>query len=82
KEVANKAPAANKTLWLRLKSFDNGFMMTGLLALLNEHSGKTEVKAYAVDSGRMLKLRATTDAGSEIMEILSVYLGENNVKLT
>ncbi len=79
--IAQEDPGReDMTLWLRLKSFDNEFMMTGLLGVLREYPGRAKVKAYAADSKRTLRLHADIMLSGELIGLLSDYLGADNVK--
>jgi DNA polymerase III alpha subunit len=69
------------TLWLRLRSFDNDFQMAGLMGLLEEYPGSAAVKAYALDSKRSLRLKTGVSPHREMLQLLSDYLGAENVKL-
>ncbi len=71
----------NATLWLRLRSFDNDFLMSGLINMLAEHPGQTAVKAYALDSKKSMRLRTGITPHQEMLRMLRDYLGEENVKL-
>ncbi len=68
------------TLWLRLKSFDNEFMMAGLLGVLHEYPGRAKVKAYAADSKKSLRLHADIAPSGDLIGLLRDYLGTDNVK--
>lgn len=74
--------AAGQTLWLKLRDFDNEFMMTGLLAMLKKFPGGLCVKAYAANSKRLVKLHDTIAPDPELMAKLTLLLGEENVKIT
>ncbi len=80
--VYQAAPvAAGKTLWLRLKTFGNEFLMEGMVGLLQRYPGTCEVKAYALDSQAKLRLRVTVEPTAELMDMLTGWLGETSVKL-
>ena len=74
------AGGEDMTLWLRLKSFENDFMMAGLLGVLHEYPGRAKVKAYATDSRQSLRLHADIAPSGELMNLLRNYLGIDNVK--
>ena len=75
------AAAANKTLWLRVKTFGNEFLMEGMIGLLQRYPGTCEVKAYALDNQAKLRLRVTVEPTPELMDTLTGWLGEASVKL-
>lgn len=82
--AAKQEPAVGEeqaTLWLRLRSFDNEFLMEGLLSLLQQYPGQAIVKAYALDSRKSMRLRAGITPHVEMLRLLSDYLGADNVKL-
>ena len=71
-----------KTLWLKVKTFGNDFMMTGLLAMLKRFPGSVNVKMYAADEKRLVKLHNTVTLEPELMAKLTLLLEEENVKIT
>lgn len=81
-QAQRKQEEPQQTLWLKLKSFDNEFMMTGLLAMLNRYPGPHCVKVYAADSKKLVKLHDTVAFDTDLMEKLTLLLGKENVKIT
>lgn len=73
---------ADKTLWLRVRSFQNAFLMEGLLHLLSQYPGGMCVKAVARDSQKAYRLRVQTQNDAALMTDLRDLLGEENVKIT
>ena len=82
KQAQRKQEEQQQTLWLKLKSFDNEFMMTGLLAMLKRYPGPHCVKVYAADSKKLVKLHDTVAFETDLMEKLTLLLGKENVKIT
>ena len=71
-----------ETLWLKVKTFDNDFMITGLLAMLRRFPGTVGVKVYAAKEKRLVKLHDTVSTDPELMAKLTLLLDEGNVKIT
>ena len=71
-----------ETLWLKVKTFGNDFMMTGLLAMLQRFPGTVGVKVYAAEEKRLVKMHCTVSIDPELMAKLILLLGEENVKIT
>lgn len=71
-----------ETLWLKVKTFDNDFMITGLLAMLRRFPGTVGVKVYAAKEKRLVKLHDTVSIDPELMAKLTLLLDEGNVKIT
>ena len=71
-----------ETLWLKVKTFDNDFMITGLLAMLRRFPGTVGVKVYAAKDTRLVKLHDTVSTDPELMAKLTLLLDEGNVKIT
>lgn len=82
KQAQSKQEEPQQTLWLKLKSFDNEFMLTGLLAMLKRYPGPHCVKVYAADSKKLVKLHDTVAFETDLMEKLTLLLGKENVKIT
>ena len=82
KQAQSKQEEPQQTLWLKLKSFDNEFMLTGLLAMLKRYPGPHCVKVYAADSKKLVKLHDTVAFEKDLMEKLTLLLGKENVKIT
>ena len=78
---ASTPVAEGKTLWLRVKTFGNEFLMEGMIGLLQRYPGTCEVKAYALDNQAKLRLRVTVEPTPELMDTLTGWLGEASVKL-
>ena len=79
--VPERAEHVDETLWLRLKSFNNDFMMTGLLGVLHEYPGSVQVKAYATDTRHSMRLHALVTPTQDMLDLLNEYLGKDNVKI-
>lgn len=82
KEAARQEGSPDETLWLKVKTFDNDFMMTGLLAMLRRFPGTVGVKVYAAKEKRLVKLHDTVSVDAELMAKLTLLLDEENVKIT
>ena len=82
KQAQSKQEEPQQTLWLKLKSFDNEFMLTGLLAMLKRYPGPHCVKVYAADSKKLVKLHDMVAFEKDLMEKLTLLLGKENVKIT
>ena len=80
--AAEASVDADKTLWLRVRSFQNAFLMEGLLYLLAQHPGGMCVKAVAQDTQKAYKLRVETQNDAGLIADLRDLLGEENVKIT
>lgn len=76
-----RASGEGMTLWLRLRSFENEFMMNGLLGLLREIPGEAAVKAYSLDQRKTVRLHANIAIEEGVIAQLRDYLGSDNVKL-
>ena len=73
-------PSAYK-LWIRIKRFDNEFLMLGILGMLQKHPGNVPVYAVSVQTGERIRLRVQTDASPALLAELTDALDEGNVKL-
>ena len=73
---------AQQTIWLKMPSFSNTFLMEGLLYLFAQYPGGSEVKAVAEDTGQRIKLRGVaTQPAPVLLESLQAIFGEKNVKV-
>ena len=82
KPAQTQKDSQQETLWLKVKTFDNDFMITGLLAMLRRFPGTVGVKVYAAKEKRLVKLHDTVSIDPELMAKLTLLLDEGNVKIT
>ena len=82
KPAQTQKVSQQETLWLKVKTFDNDFMITGLLAMLRRFPGTVGVKVYAAKEKRLVKLHDTVSTDPELMAKLTLLLDEGNVKIT
>ena len=82
KPAQTQKDSQHETLWLKVKTFDNDFMITGLLAMLRRFPGTVGVKVYAAKEKRLVKLHDTVSIDPELMAKLTLLLDEGNVKIT
>ena len=82
KPAQTQKDSQQETLWLKVKTFDNDFMITGLLAMLRRFPGTVGVKVYAAKEKRLFKLHDTVSIDPELMAKLTLLLDEGNVKIT
>lgn len=82
KPAQTQKDSQQETLWLKVKTFDSDFMITGLLAMLRRFPGTVGVKVYAAKEKRLVKLHDTVSIDPELMAKLTLLLDEGNVKIT
>lgn len=82
KPAQTQKDSQQETLWLKVKTFDNDFMITGLFAMLRRFPGTVGVKVYAAKEKRLVKLHDTVSIDPELMAKLTLLLDEGNVKIT
>jgi len=78
-DPSSPRPAPQYKLWLRLKSFDNEFLMMGINSILSDSPGSDPVFALALDTGRKLRLHSGFAYNEGVISRLKEILGEENV---
>jgi len=70
-----------RSMWIRMKTFQNEFLNLGILETLRRFPGSCAVKAVARDTGERRLISSNVDLTPELTAQLMEVLGEENVRI-